>query len=283
MPEIIFVTCNEYPDLQMSDALVADGLEAAGASVRAAPWNGDQRAFDGADLIVVRSTWDYPLAIDDFRRWLGGLENDPRVVNHPALMRWNFTKRYLMWLGVEGAPLPPTRFAAPNPRDIAAAMDQLEVDEAVVKPIIGATASGLSIVRRDDAAGLADAAALLGQACLVQPLIPEIATHGEISLIYIDGAFAHAVVKRPKPGDIRVQEDHGGVTAPTTPSPAMIAKGAEIVKMLPIAPLYARVDAVVLDETLQLMEVELIEPELFFTHAPAAADLLAAALLKKLR
>ena len=287
-PAVVFATCNECPDLQLSDALVADALEAAGVRVWAAPWNGSTKAFTEADLIVVRSTWDYPSAIEPFRAWLGGFVKGDRVVNSPSLMRWNFTKRYLMRLAADGAPLPPTRFAAPTVRDIAAAMDDLKINEGVVKPIIGATASGLSRVRRDDQISLQAAAERLGhacpgQTCLVQPLIAAIATLGETSMVYINGEFTHAVLKRPQPGDIRVQEEHGGATKRTEPTAAAIRRGAEILKLLPEMPLYARVDAVILDETLQLMEVELIEPELFYTHAPEAADRFAAALLEKLR
>ncbi|MEL7490188.1 MAG: hypothetical protein AAGJ73_05670 [Pseudomonadota bacterium] len=282
MPVIAFATCNDLPEIQISDALVADGLEAAGVRVVAAPWNGDQAAFETADMIVVRSTWDYPADPEAFRRWLIGLGHRQRVVNEPSLMHWNFTKRYLMRLGVAGAPLPPTRFVAPDAGDLARAMDELGLAQAVVKPVIGATASGLSIIERDDKAGLETAAGALGHAGLVQPLIDDIITRGETSLIYIDGAFTHAVVKRPKEGDIRVQEEHGGVTALTDAPAWAIAEGARILEMLPAPPTYARVDAVILDERLQLMEVELIEPELFFTHRPEAADRFAAALLKKL-
>ena len=282
MTMIVFATCHEFPDIQMSDALVADGLEAAGVRVRAAAWNGDQTPFKEADMIVVRSTWDYPQDAEAFRRWLIGLGAYKTVVNGPALMHWNFTKRYLMRLGVSGAPLPPTRFVAPHAVDIARAMEELALERAVVKPVIGATASGLSIVERGDTQGLQAAADALGHAGLVQPLIPEIKTLGETSLIYIDGAFSHAVVKRPKDGDIRVQEEHGGVTTLTDAPAWAVKEGAAILEMLPEAPMYARVDAVILDERLQLMEVELIEPELFFTHQPEAADRFAAALLKKL-
>ena len=282
MPSIVFATCQKDPESQASDTVVAELLSTMGATVTAAPWNGDQTPFENADLIVVRSTWDYPAAADAFRAWLEGLKSYGNVVNAPALMQWNMSKTYFQTLADAGAPLPPMQFITPSVDEIAEAMDALELTKAVVKPVIGATASGLSLVRRDDEPGLKAAAAKLEHDGLVQPLIKDITARGETSLIYIDGEFTHAVVKRAKPGDIRVQSDFGGSVERVDPPAWAVDEGRMILEMLPEAPTYARVDAVILDETLQLMEVEVIEPELFFTHAPEAAERFAAALMKKL-
>lgn len=291
MREIVFVTCNAMPELTESDALVAAALEAQGASVTRAPWNGQQSPFAQADLIVMRSTWDYTSHYQAFAEWLDTLGAYKSVVNSPSLMRWNMTKGYLLELVQKGAPMPPTLTVKPDAGSVAAAMDALGIDEAVVKPQIGATASGLSIARANDDASLAAAAARLGAATgdmdgLIQPLITEIRDIGETSMIFIEGEFSHAVVKRPNSGDIRVQEEHGGRTELVDPPIWAIAAGARILDLLPEPAFYARVDAVILDETLKLMEVELIEPELFFTYSPeadfGAADRFAAALIQRL-
>ena len=200
MPSIVFATCNKEPDFQESDAVVADVMSRMGATVTAAPWNGDQVVFEKADLIVVRSTWDYPADATAFAAWLVRYAGQVRMVNVPSLMQWNISKVYLRMLADADAPLPPMLFIKPAAAEIAAAMDALELKEAVVKPVIGATASGLSLVRRDDAQGLKEAAAKLDHDGLVQPLIGEITSHGETSLIYIEGEFTHAVVKRAKSG-----------------------------------------------------------------------------------
>jgi len=280
---LVFASCNKYPDLQPSDAALAQVLEERGAAVRAAPWNGPQEAFANADAIVVRSTWDYPTDIEAFTAWLGGLAQYPCVINSPDLMGWNLSKRYLESLAAMGAPLPPTRFVEPSPHAIEAAMESLGLVEAVVKPEIGATASGLSIVRRGDARGLAAAAARLGQPGLVQPKLAEIETFGETSMMFADGEFTHAVIKRAKSGDIRVQEDHCGVTAPVRPPDWAIDEAKRVLAMIPEPAVYARVDAIILDAGLWLMEVELIEPDLFLNHAPDAAGELAASILRKLK
>ncbi|MBY0423201.1 MAG: hypothetical protein K2Q06_12920, partial [Parvularculaceae bacterium] len=251
-------------------------------------WNGPFEPFERASLVVVRSTWDYWDAPGEFRAWLEKLKSLPHVANDPALMLWNLDKRYLLDLAARGAPLPPTRLVAPDPDAIAQAMDALELDEAVAKPTVSAGAFGLNRVRREDRAGLAAAARDLGGPGLVQPLIREIVTAGETSLVYFGGVFSHAVVKHPKSGDIRIQEQHGGATRPAVAPEWAVAEGRRILSMLPANALYARVDVVLrdapgLDPALWLMEVEVLEPSLYLSHAPpGSAEAFAAALLRNM-
>lgn len=285
---IVFATCNKLPEIEDDDLLAVAALEACGVRVEPAPWNGPFAPFEQAALVVIRSTWDYWDAPDDFRAWLERLKTLPRVANDPALMLWNLDKRYLLDLAALGAPLPPTRLVDPTAPSITNAMDALGLDEAVVKPVVSAGAFGLSRVMRGDPAGITLAAQALGGPGLLQPLIREIATAGETSLVYIDGAFSHAVVKHPKSGDIRIQEQYGGVTRPTVAPDWVVAEGRRILAMLPARPVYARVDIVLreaagLDPKLWLMEVEVLEPSLYLDHAPQrAAEAFAAALLRKM-
>ena len=123
MPNIVFASCDALPALSESDAILAAALEARGARVAPASWTGPQDAFEGADLIVVRATWDYATRHRAFRDWLEGLEGlGAAVVNAPGLMRWNMDKRYLLELAEKGAPLPPTRAVRPQASSIAEAM-----------------------------------------------------------------------------------------------------------------------------------------------------------------
>ena len=294
MTDIIFVTCNEMQGLTPSDALVAAALERRGASVSAVPWNGPQGAFAKTRLIVMRSPWDYPASPQAFADWLESLPRlNVSVLNPVSLMRWNLSKRYLLALAGQGAPVGPIRETEPTADAIAGAMDALALGQAVVKPLMGATGSGLSLVRRDDRGGLEQAAQRLGMPGLVQPLIPEITSIGETSMIFIDGEFTHSVVKRPKSGEILCQEEHGGTTEHFDPPDWAVNEARSILNYLTGAPVYARVDAVIFNDVgegrkMRLMEVELIEPELFFNYAPCspdtlgAADRFAAALLKQL-
>ena len=151
-----------------------------------------------------------------------------------------------------------------------------------VKPIFGATASGLSLVRRDGEASIDRAAGHLGFPGLVQAVVPEIKTLGETSLIYFAGAFSHAVTKTPQPGSILSQPDFGGRVEAVAPPARAIEAARRLLDLLPEPAHYARVDVVILDDGLRLMEVELIEPELFLTHDDDAAGRLAELLMQEL-
>lgn len=289
MLKVILATSLKEPGLQPSDRLFADALRARGVDVAPAPWNGPFAPFAEADAVVARSTWDYPFHPGAFARFIDRLGREARrAFNAPALMAWNLDKAYLLALAGSGVSLPPTALADPEPGAIAAAMDGLGLKTAVVKRRVSGGAIGLSLVRRDDPAGLDAAAQALEGPGLVQALIPEIATVGETSLIYFAGRFSHAVEKRPKPGSILVQIAHGGSAEATVAPPAAIEAGRRILDLLPAPALYARVDVVLkdgarLDAGLTLMEVEVIEPELFLTLAPDAADRFADALLAELK
>jgi len=280
--DIVFATCRSMPLFQPDDVLIVQALEARGCHVTPAPWNGPFEPFADADLVVVRSTWDYFEAANAFAEWLHALESvRGEVVNSPRLMAWNSNKTYLLDLAEGGAPLPPTRLCSPNPASLATAMHELGLAEAIAKPVIGAGASGLTIMRRDDQSSLERAAVALHYDALVQPLIAEIRTHGETSAMFCHGEFSHAVVKRPKLGSILVQHEHGGHTEPSTLTPEQLAVARSVLNLLPEPALFARIDMVLVDTQSLLMEVEVIEPELFVRHSPCAPNRFANALLQE--
>jgi len=194
-------------------------------------------------------------------------------------MLWNSNKKYLLDLAERGAPLPPTRLSQPNASSLAAAMDEMALQEAVVKPVVGAGARGLTVMRRDDPASLDRAVAALRHEGLVQPLIPEIRTLGETSCTFFGGEFSHAVVKKPAVDSILVQAEHGGRTEPVSLMPGQLAIAHAMLDLLPEPAIYARVDIVLTEAAPLLMEIEVLEPDLFVTHDAAAADRFASALL----
>lgn len=282
MTVIAFATFREVPALQPDDAPIARELERLGAEVRPLPWNGSFEPFAECDLVAVRSTWDYAETPQDFLAWLQRLERAQiQTTNPPSLMRWNACKDYLLDLEARGAPLAPTRKVAPDAAAIRAAMLELGLDEAVVKPVFGAGASGLSVVRAADAAGLAAAADALQYDGLLQPLVSEIRTVGEASLTFIGAEFSHAAIKRAAPGSILIHAEHGGSTEPFTPTEEQLDVAREVLGMLPEPVDYARVDLVPAAAGPVLMEVELIEPELFVLHGEGAPERFARFLLAR--
>lgn len=247
----------------------AAALETGGATVQPLIWSSlaDARGYD---LILPLVAWGYHL---QYQRWLELIACAERaslpVVNSPALLRWNSDKAYLAELGNSGVPTVPTIVVdSCCDADLQDGRRRFGTEWLVIKPPVSASAKGTH--RLGPADDLPDDSR--GRPMIIQPLIEEIGRTGEFSLMLFDGEFSHAVVKRPRAGDFRVQEYHGGVTLPCHAPPegsVELAKAA--LAQAPGHATYARVDIVPDDEgTLRIMELELIEPALFLDHAPDA-------------
>ena len=156
---------------------------------------------------------------------------------------------------------------------------------AVIKPCISASSHNTWVTTRRTASQ--DNAALnkllQHQDLIIQEFVDEICSNGEISLMFFDGTYSHSVIKKPTPGDFRVQETFGGKTSAYAPRSETIEKAAEILQLVNGELLYARVDGVEKDGAFCLMELELIEPVLFFRHGPHSAKVFAEAMERLLQ
>ena len=272
--------------MSASDALVQAALERRGVAVQARPWNGADQHFDEFDAVVLRSNWDYHHTVEAFAAWLDQLDAGGVPVWNPTpLVRWNLSKRYLLQLAAAGVPTVPT---AVLEGDAAVQLPALLAERgwsmAVVKPLVSASAHDTVRVSDGDVAPIvkALAAGTIRQPVLVQPFVEEIVTRGEWSVVFIDGAITHTVLKRPGHGEFRVQPSYGG-SAQVLPAPADVRDGAQrALGRLPVAPLYARIDGVETHDGYRVMEVEVNEPGLAFTLAPAAAETFADAICRRL-
>ena len=208
------------------------------------------------------------------------------VWNPTRLVRWNLSKRYLLELAAAGVPTVPTVvLECDAASQLPAVLAQRRWVTAVVKPLVSASAHDTVLIRDGDVGPVAAAlrAGTIRQPILVQPFVEEIVTHGEWSVIFIDGEITHTVLKRPGPGEFRVQPAHGG-SAHALPAPAgVLAAAQRAVAALPVAPLYARIDGVETRDGFRVMEVEVNEPALAFTLKPGAADTFAEAISRRLR
>jgi hypothetical protein len=97
-----------------------------------------------------------------------------------------------------------------------------------------------------------------------------------------DGVFSHAVVKRPRAGDYRVQPHLGGREEPCAAPDGAVDIARAALAATPGNPAYARVDLVRgNDGELKIMELELIEPSLWLQHAPDQGESFAAAIRRR--
>jgi glutathione synthase/RimK-type ligase-like ATP-grasp enzyme len=257
---------------------------AQGASAEALAWDDPTVSWSRFDAVLLRSTWDYCERLPDFLAWCERVSRASHLVNPLEVVRWNTDKHYLLHLAAGGVPTVPSQFLEPG-----AEVALPDHDTLVVKPAVGAGARGAArYARSERAAALAHAQRLLaaGRSVLVQPYIAGVDQRGETALVYIDGHASHAIRKGallPAGGAPSEVLSAAEAIRPRVASDAEYAVAARVLEALPFAvPAYARVDLLPGPEGPLLLEVELIEPSLFFHAGKGAADRLAGAVLRDL-
>ena len=268
-----------YPD----DAPLVASLRARGVEPVPCLWDDPAVDWAGFDAVLIRTPWDYFQRYAEFLRWLDRLPVP--TINPAPMLRWNADKRYLLELEAQGVPIIPTRLAAGV--GLGAALADRAGRDVVLKPRVSGgawhTVRGVVGTPAFDAA----VAALPPELdYLVQDFVPQVETDGEWSLLFFDGRYSHAVIKRPRRGDYRVQSQHGGSVEAAEPSAALIASAQRVLEATAALghadAAYARVDGVLVEGRFLLMELEVIEPALFLAGRPDAADVLAANLDRRL-
>lgn len=261
----------------MMDALRGP-FAARGMRVEDVAW--DDPKVDWADYAaaIIGTTWDYWDRLEEFLSALERIEGQTRLFNGSALVRWNARKTYLRKLETKGAKLIPTLWLDVADEAAAkAAFDTLGADDLVFKRQVGAGAKDQHRVKRGEPIPA------MPHAMMVQPFLPMIQTEGELSFIFIDGEFSHALIKRAQPGDYRIQSTYGGREEKITPSAEDLAAARAIIGTLDEAPLYGRVDMLRGDGGgLLLMELEVIEPYLYPVEGPELGERMAAGVTRRL-
>lgn len=287
-------TCARFPDLDAEDRLVIPALAALGIEAVPAVWNDADTEWAQFDLVVLRETWDYVESYEQFLEWLREVEAVSRLLNPADVVQWNTDKRYLLDLAAAGVPVVPTLFLEPgsDPRSWTVPAGY---DEVVVKPVV--SAGSRDTMRHSVTAGRAAADAHVrrlldaGRAVMVQPYLAAVDTVGETALLFVGGAFSHAIRKGPllQP-DVEGERVEGlFVQEQIDPRESSAAEREVAVAALAAVPggadalLYARVDLIPgPDGAPLLLELELTEPSLFLSHADGAADRLARAVQRRL-
>lgn len=264
------------------DELSVEPLARLGWQVRFVSWRQRAVSWDAFDLVVIRTTWDYQNALDEYLGVLDRINQATRLENDIRLVRWNIHKSYLQELERRGIPIVPTMWGQNLDRSrLEYCFQSLNCQELVIKPTIGANADHTYRLAR--AAAGSQAAALVEsygrKPFMAQPFMPAILTEGEYSLFFFAGDYSHAILKSPRRDDFRVQEEHGGLIQAVQPEPLLRQRAKTAVAALDCCPLYARVD-MVRDEhnDFAVMELELIEPSLYLRMDAAAPERFAAAL-----
>jgi len=285
MTTIALITDLKQPGLTQSDRLLVAPLQARGVTAVPVPWDDSVIDWHAYDALILRSCWEYHHQAARFQAWIERLRDQHIPLWNPApVVLWNMDKHYLRDLANRNVPVVPTVWLAKGEApDLTAVLDTQEWAQAVIKPCVSASAHDTWPTTR--AAAAQDqkrfATMLAGQSLMVQKLMPEI-KQGEWSLVFLGGVYSHAILKQPAAGDIFVQEHLGGSSVGANAKTAVIAQAAHILQqaeqLTGHAALYARVDGVLVNGRLTLMELELIEPDLFLADDPLAASRFAEAI-----
>jgi glutathione synthase/RimK-type ligase-like ATP-grasp enzyme len=222
-------------------------------------------------MLVIRSVWDYHYRYEEFLDWLSLLERkNVRVFNSVSALRENCNKIYLLKLQEMGVPLVPSVFCRSGEtfsQDLSALFEAFKCEELIVKPLVGA--SSYHIEKIDKTTQMDFIVYSQDNPCgfIVQKFIPEVLQEGEVSLVYFNGVFSHAVRKKPVQGDFRVQDDYGGTFEYFEPHLDLRQRADDIARCLPSDLLYARIDCLWSTSMFYLMEIELVEPILYLHDA----------------
>jgi len=279
--DVALASCVVLPEPDVDLAPLLDALRAAGISSEARAWDDPEADFAEARLTLLRSTWNYSEQPDRFLAWVDQVAARSALWNGREAVRWNVHKRYLLDLQSRGIPVVPTylvsRGEVTTLADLARSRGWSEV---VVKPAISAGSRGTLRASANSPEGEAHLRLLAWREdVLVQPYLDSVEGHGERAIVWIDGELTHAVRKAP-----RFLGDPESVSTPVpiAEDEAQLARHAVAAAPAPL--LYARID-LARDEhgASLLMELELIEPSLFFAQAPASLDRYVAAVARRLR
>lgn len=275
MQSIALVTYQDPPFISESDVLLISAFKEKGITASFVAWDNKEANWSDFDCAIFRSCWDYQTRIEEFREWLTLLETQNiKTWNPLSIIRWNIHKTYLLELEKKGVLIVPTTAISKNTFfDLKPFFDEKKYSEIIVKPAISASAMGvIKITVAEVEQKQADVDKLLSVSdILVQPLMPQI-SNGEMSLVFIGKKYSHTVLKKPKAGDFISNIEYGGTETIIQPNLEIISQAENIVNVIPGPLLYTRVDGIIVDGKFMLMELELIEPHMFFDLAPDAAS-----------
>lgn len=276
MKRVGFITERAKLDLIPEDQLIREVLSAQDISVFPIPWDDfDSSSYQKLDMAVIRTPWNYHQQSENFLEWLTKTEKFPvKLHNTAATVRWNINKLYLQELQKKGAPVLPTQFFKFSDFTLNQEWPESPTEMYVLKPTISAAAHR---TYKGDKLLLLDILTeenvfRPNETLMLQPFAPSVVTEGELSFLFFNGKFSHALTKKPKSDDFRVQVEHGGSWEYIQPAGMQLEAAQTVMNALGHVPLYARVDMVDFEGRLRLMELEIFEPMLYIKEKSLAQN-----------
>lgn len=270
MTSLALATDSDHPDLTGGDRRLVERLSGRGIESEPVIWNSDAD-WSQYDAVIVRSTWNYVENRDAYLEWIDRLDGAEVQLWNPAdVLRWNMNKLYLKDLRKAGHSIVPSVFVPERSSiPIERVLEEKDWSEFILKPMVGAGASGLEKFTRDS---LDEAQAwldeLVGESgAIIQPYLDSVRKNGEWSFVFFNRDYRYAVKKYPTGDDYRVQAELGGSREGEEAPPAFVRQAEEAVNSITKPFLYARVDALEQNGQLRIIEIEMIEPDLYLEYA----------------
>lgn len=261
---IYLITASDLPLPDNDILIIKEKLLQKNLPVTVVCWD-TYTDYEKNSLIILRSPWNYIKKYDEFMEWLQKLQF--KILNAPSMVLWSSNKSYLDHLK-DKIPIIPSVFV----------YDQLTEpiiwDKVIIKPMIGCCSSGIQMGKVSDL--------IIKPNTIIQPFIESIKSDGEYGFVFIDMKYSHAVHKIPPKHDFRVQSCFGGLEMLYEPTQNEIDEIQDIFdKVATEYLLYGRIDVVRIDGKFHVMEIELVEPDLFMRYFPKSYDTFASAIEKK--
>ena len=280
MKKCAFLTIKDLSGFESYDHLLIEPMKENGWDVSFIPWDKLNQNWNNFDLVIVRSTWNYQNHLDEFLNVLRMIDQSKALLLNPLpLIEWNVNKTYLKDLKKNGIPIIPSLFFEDFDIDkVMGSFNTFDSEKVIIKPTVGANADKIMIIKNSDTMDKLKKTkdTYKNRAFILQPFINSIKKDGEMSLIFFNKGFSHGLSKVPKKGDFRVQEEHGGtLKLLKNLDEQKINLCKEILSLLPYDFFYSRIDLVVDEGNPLLMEIEVIEPSLYFNLEPKSANLFA--------
>ena len=262
-------------DLVAYDEILDEPMAQCGWQVSHVSWRKEHVDWSQYEAVIIRSTWDYQDDADAFVTVLETIEKSGTLLlNSLNVVKWNINKNYLREVQVHGAEIVPTLWLERFDFSLVEGyFEHFETEQIVIKPSISANADNTFWLKKGDFLQKKQELqeSLKNRQLMVQPFIQSIVDQGEYSLFYFAGEYSHSIIKTPKSGDFRVQEEHGGQLTSISPSEELLTAANKALQTIPEKVLYARVDLVEHQGVFKIMEIELIEPSLYFNLDASAA------------
>jgi glutathione synthase/RimK-type ligase-like ATP-grasp enzyme len=263
-----FLSMDNIEDFECYDSLLDEPLKQLGWKTQTINWRDRQVDWNHFDAVLIRSPWDYQQDPDAFIATLKRIEQSSATLfNSLQTVLWNIDKRYLQEIEAQGVATVPTRWGEQlNPADLPATFEQFNCEEIIIKPVISANADNTFRLTRELAQQTCDKLCdtFSTRHFMLQPFMNSIIDEGEFSLFFFAGSYSHCILKTPADNDFRVQEEHGGSLLKVKPEVKLLQLAEKANRLLAPEPLYSRLDFVRSEHGFAIMEIELIEPSLYF-------------------